>query len=90
MSRVPSIRTSIGSSPTSTCPTSGSTILRHTTATTLLEAGVHPKLVQDLLGHSTIAVTLDTYSHVAPALHQRAAMQLQELLAHAAERSHIC
>jgi integrase len=54
--------------------------LRHTTATALLEAGVHPKLVQDLLGHSTIAVTLDTYSHVAPALHQRAALQLQELL----------
>ena len=61
--------------------------LRHTTATTLLEAGVHPKLVQDLLGHSTIAVTLDTYSHVAPALHQQAAMQLQQLLAHAAEPS---
>jgi len=54
--------------------------LRHTTATALLEAGAHPKLVQDLLGHSTIAVTLDTYSHVAPALHQRAAAQLQELL----------
>ena len=54
--------------------------LRHTTATALLEASAHPKLVQDLLGHSTIAVTLDTYSHVAPALHQRAAAQLQELL----------
>jgi integrase len=34
--------------------------LRHTTASVLLEVGVHPKLVQDLLGHSTIAVTLDT------------------------------
>jgi integrase len=54
--------------------------LRHTTATTLLEAGVHPKLVQDLLGHSTIAVTLDTYSHVAPALHERAVLKLQDLL----------
>jgi len=65
--------------------------LRHTTATTLLEAGVHPKLVQDLLGHSTIAVTLDTYSHVAPALHEAAAVQLQELLVKASSgRSHIC
>jgi hypothetical protein len=45
--------------------------LPHTTATALLEAGAHPKVVQDLLGHSAIAVTLDTYSHVAPALHQQ-------------------
>jgi hypothetical protein len=44
--------------------------LRHTTASVLLEVGVHPKVVQDLLGHSTIAVTLDTYSHVAPGLHR--------------------
>jgi integrase len=43
--------------------------LRHTTATTLLEAGIHPKVVQDLLGHSTIAITLDTHSHIAPTLH---------------------
>ena len=34
--------------------------MRHTTATVLVEVGVHPKVVQDLLGHSTIAVTLDT------------------------------
>jgi len=55
--------------------------LRHTTATTLLEAGVHPKVVQDLLGHSTIAITLDTYSHVAPTLHLQAVSELQRLLA---------
>ena len=35
----------------------------------LLERGVHPKVVQELLGHRSIAPTLDTYSHVAPALH---------------------
>jgi integrase len=57
--------------------------LRHTTATTLLEAGVHPKVVQDLLGHSTIAITLDTYSHVAPTLHIQAVGELQRLLASA-------
>lgn len=57
--------------------------LRHTTATTLLEAGVHPKVVQDLLGHSTIAITLDTHSHVAPTLHLQAVSELQGLLASA-------
>jgi integrase len=54
--------------------------LRHTTATVQLEAGVHPKVVQDLLGHSTIAVTLDTYSHVAPALHGQAIRVLDRCL----------
>lgn len=53
--------------------------LRHTTASVLLELGVHPKVVQDLLGHSTIATTLDTYSHVAPGLHQEAVRQLDRL-----------
>ena len=57
--------------------------LCHTTATTLLEAGVHPKVVQDLLGHSTIAITLDTYSHVTPTLHIQAVGELQRLLASA-------
>jgi integrase len=53
--------------------------LRRTTASVLLELGVHPKVVQDLLGHSTIAVTLDTYSHVAPGLHLEAIRQLDLL-----------
>jgi site-specific recombinase XerD len=35
----------------------------------MLEAGVHPKVVQELLGHKTIVTTLDTYSHVLPVLH---------------------
>ena len=40
--------------------------LRHTCATILLSQGVHAKFVQELLGHATIAITLDTYSHVLP------------------------
>lgn len=42
--------------------------LRHTHATILLKAGIHPKIVQERLGHSSINVTLDTYSHVLPNL----------------------
>lgn len=38
--------------------------LRHTFATLALEAGVHPKKVQEILGHSSISVTIDTYSHL--------------------------
>ena len=55
--------------------------LRHTTATVLLVAGVHPKVVQDLLGHRTIVVTMDTYSHVMPVLHLQAVQTLNSLLA---------
>jgi integrase len=40
---------------------------------------VHPKVVQELLGHSTISLTLDTYSHVAPALHAEVATHMQAL-----------
>lgn len=47
--------------------------LRHTHATLLLAQGTHPKVVQERLGHSTIAVTLDTYSHVLPGIQARAA-----------------
>ncbi len=42
--------------------------LRHTCATLLLSRGQHPKLVQELLGHANIAITLDTYSHVLPSM----------------------
>jgi integrase len=42
--------------------------LRHTCATILLSRGVHVKLVQELLGHATISITLDTYSHVLPGM----------------------
>lgn len=47
--------------------------LRHTWATLALNAGMHPKVVSDRLGHATIAVTIDTYSHVAPSLDAAAA-----------------
>jgi integrase len=45
--------------------------LRHTHATLALAAGVHPKIVQERLGHANIAITLDTYGHAVPALRNR-------------------
>ena len=48
--------------------------LRHTHATFLLKAGVHPKIVSERLGHSTVAITLDVYSHVLPSM-QRPAVE---------------
>ena len=53
--------------------------LRHTAATLLLEEGTHPKVVSDMLGHATISLTLDTYSHVIPTLHQEAANVMDRL-----------
>ena len=52
--------------------------LRHTCATLLLGKGVHPKLVQELLGHATISITLDTYSHVLPGMDDRTASAMKE------------
>jgi integrase len=46
--------------------------LRHTCATLLLTKGVHPKIVQEMLGHSSIIITLDTYSHVLPNMQSEA------------------
>lgn len=54
--------------------------LRHTHATLLLVAGVHPKVVSERLGHATISITLDTYSHVLPNMQQEAAAKLDALL----------
>jgi integrase len=54
--------------------------LRHTCATLLLGKGIHPKIVQELLGHATISITLDTYSHVLPNMQDEAATAMQELL----------
>jgi integrase len=50
--------------------------LRHSHATQLLAAGVHPKIVQERLGHSTIAITLDLYSHVSDTMQANAVAQL--------------
>ena len=47
--------------------------LRHTHATLALQAGVHPKVVSDRLGHGDVALTLNTYSHAIPALQESAA-----------------
>jgi len=54
--------------------------LRHSAATLLLSEGVHPKVVQERLGHSTIAVTMDVYSHVMPTLQREAADRLDRVL----------
>ena len=54
--------------------------LRHTCATLLLTREVHPKIVQELLGHSTIAITLDTYSHVLPGMGDAAVGAMDEAL----------
>lgn len=53
--------------------------LRHSAATLLLTQGVHPKVVQERLGHSQISVTLDTYSHVLPTLQKEAAQKIDDV-----------
>ncbi len=52
----------------------------HTAATLLLGRGVHPKIVSEMLGHSTIAITLDLYSHVTPTMQREAAAVLDAVL----------
>ncbi len=54
--------------------------LRHTCATLLLSRNVHPKYVQELLGHATIAITLDTYSHVMPGMGDQTATAMEDAL----------
>ena len=54
--------------------------LRHTHATIALGASIHPKVVSDRLGHSTVAFTLDVYSHCIPALAQDAAEKIAALV----------
>ncbi|HEU5378141.1 MAG TPA: site-specific integrase, partial [Ktedonobacteraceae bacterium] len=53
--------------------------LRHSVATFLLSMGVHPKVVQDILGHTEISMTLDTYSHVSPTMQREAMEKLNSL-----------
>jgi integrase len=54
--------------------------LRHTFATLMLQNGEHPKVVQEMLGHATIAITMDTYSHVLPNMQRDAVERLGILL----------
>lgn len=56
--------------------------LRHTCATLLLIAEENPKVVSERLGHSTIVLTLDTYSHVLPTMQQNATARLEKILYH--------
>ncbi len=53
--------------------------LRHSAATLLLAMGVHVKVVQELLGHSNITTTLNTYSHVLPSMQQDAMSKMSDL-----------
>jgi integrase len=55
--------------------------LRHTHATLALSAGIHPKVVSERLGHSTVSITLDTYSHAIPAMQEDAAAKVAALIA---------
>jgi integrase len=54
--------------------------LRHTAATLLLAEGEHPKVVQELLGHAQVSITLDRYSHMTPRLMSNAAVLMDRLL----------
>ena len=51
---------------------------RHNYASIMLKQGIHPKIVQERLGHSSIQITLDTYSHVAPGLQEAAAPRFND------------
>jgi integrase len=55
--------------------------LRHTAATLLLAQGVHPRLVMEILGHSSISLTMNTYSHVIPGMRDEVATQMNGILA---------
>ena len=56
--------------------------LRHSCATLLLAQGVNPRVVMETLGHSQVSLTLNTYSHVLPALQQDAAARMDKILSH--------
>lgn len=58
---------------------------RHTHASLMLKQGIHPKVVQERLGHSSIQMTIDTYSHVAPGIQEAAAKRFDEILNHKPE-----
>jgi integrase len=58
--------------------------LRHTHASLMLKAGIHPKVVSERLGHASVAITMDTYSHVLPGLQEEAAVRFSELLSRSA------
>ena len=61
--------------------------LRHTHATELLRAGVQPKVVQERLGHSSISITMDVYSHLSETLQRDAAIELDRVFRSALKKS---
>jgi integrase len=63
--------------------------LRHSHASQLLKAGVHPKVVSERLGHAGIGITLDTYSHVLPGLQEDAVQRLNAVLASAIQKTNV-
>ena len=52
--------------------------VRHTHATQMMEQGVNPKIVSERLGHASVGITLDTYSHVVPGMQEAAALKFDE------------
>jgi integrase len=61
--------------------------LRHTDATHLLANGIHPKVAQERLGHSSIGITLDLYSHVLPGMQGHAAAKIDAAIRAAIDRT---
>jgi integrase len=61
--------------------------LRHAHATLMLQQGIHPKIVSERLGHSSIGITLDTYSHVLPSMQEDAARAVNEIFGAAGTRT---
>ena len=61
--------------------------LRHSHASHLLRAGIHPKIVSERLGHSTVGITLDTYSHILPGIQEEAVRLLNSALAVAMKKN---
>ena len=55
--------------------------LSHSAATLLLSMGIHPKVVQEILGHTEISMTMDTYSHVLPTMQRDAIDKLNQVFA---------
>jgi integrase len=54
--------------------------LRHTSATLLLSKGINPKIVSERLGHASVVLTLDTYSHVLPTMQKDATEKIENLM----------
>jgi integrase len=57
---------------------------RHTCASLLFQKNIHPKFVQELLGHASVAITLDTYSHMPPGMGGEAATAMEDVLSQGA------